>query len=182
MASIYPIISGKEGARQGAEERSSLLSKLLFSRQANAKGSITEIVDKNQMMASSTPQKASSTPQRTTVPTLPPAIPPLSPINIEIQREPLSRTSRGITITKEPRGEERIISQGGDLGLPRASIFNFPYSSAFPSAFTSPPLALRPVPEVFTQRSESREQESTTHVIEIHSSDVEAGLNQLLER
>ena len=175
-------MSGKEGARQGAEERSSLLSKLLFSRQANAKGSITEIGDKNQMMASSTPQKASSTPQRTTVPTLPPAIPPLSPINIEIQREPLSRTSRGITITKEPRGEERIISQGGDLGLPRASIFNFPYSSAFPSAFTSPPLALRPVPEVFTQRSESREEQSTTHVIEIHSSDVEAGLNQLLER
>jgi len=173
---------GKEGARQGAEERSSLLSKLLFSRQANAKGSITEIRDKNQMMASSTPQKASSTPQRTTVPTLPPAIPPLSPINIEIQREPLSRTTRGITITKEPRGEERIISQGGDLGLPRTSIFSFPYSSAFPSAFTSPPLALRPVPEVFSQRSESREQESTTHVIEIHSSDVEAGLNQLLER
>jgi len=98
----------------------------------------------------------------------------------------LSRTTRGITITKEPRGEERIISQGGDL--PRTSIFNFPYSSAFPSAFTSPPLALRPVPEVFTQRSESRDQQSrdqqssTTHVIEIHSSDVEAGLNQLLER
>ena len=183
MASIYPIISGKEGARQGAEERSSLLSKLLFSRQANAKGSITEIGDKTLMMASSTPKKASSTPQRTsTMPSLPPAIPPLSPINIEIQREPLSRTSRGITITKEPRGEERIISQGGDLGLPRTSIFNFPYSSAFPSAFTSPPLALRPVPEVFTQRSESREEQSTTHVIEIHSSDVEAGLNQLLQR
>merc|ERR550517_982293 len=135
------------------------------------------------MMASSTPQKALSTPQRTSVPSLPPAIPPLlSPINIEIQREPLSRTTRGITITKEPRGEERIISQGGDLGLPRTSIFSFPYSSAFPSAFTSPPLALRPVPEVFTQRSERRDQESTTHVIEIHSSDVEAGLNQLLER
>merc|ERR1712192_350428 len=80
------------------------------------------------------------------------------------------------------------ISQGGDLGLPRTSIFNFPYSSAFPSAFKSPPLALRPVPEVFTQRSESRDQQSreqqssTTYVIEIHSSDVEAGLNQLLER
>merc|ERR1712192_209895 len=79
------------------------------------------------------------------------------------------------------------ISQGGDLGLPRTSIFNFPYSSAFPSAFTSPPLALRPVPEVFTQRSQSRDQQSrdqqsTTHVIEIHSSDVEAGLNQLLQR
>jgi len=162
---------GKEGARQGAEERSSLLSKLLFSRQANARGSITEIGDKTLTMASSTPL-------RTNAPSLPPAILPLSPINIEIQREPVSRTSRGITITKEPR-EERIISQGGDL--PRTSIFSFPYSSQFPSSFTSPPLALRPVPEVFT-RSESREQESTTHVIEIHSSDVEAGLNQLLER
>jgi len=160
---------GKEGARQGAEERSSLLSKLLFSRQTNAKGSITEIGDKTLTMASSTPK---------TAPSLPPAIPPLSPINIEIQREPVSRTTRGITITKEPR-EERIISQGGDL--PRTSLFSFPYSSAFPSAFTSPPLALRPVPEIFTQRSESSPQ-STTHVIEIHSSDVEAGLNQLLER
>ena len=73
------------------------------------------------MRASSTPKKqmiTSSTPQRINItPSLPPAILPLlSPINIEIQREPLStRTSRGITITKEPRGEERIISQGGDL-------------------------------------------------------------------
>ena len=166
--SVKCPISGKEGARQGAEERSSLLSKLLFSRQANAKGSITEIGDKTLKMSSSTSKTAIS---------LPPAIPPLSPINIEIQREPVSRTTRGITITKEPR-EERIISQGGDL--PRTSLFSFPYSSAFPSAFTSPPLALRPVPEVFT-RSESSPQ-STTHVIEIHSSDVETGLNQLLER
>ena len=61
----------------------------------------------------------------------------------------------------------------------RASIFSFPYSSAFPSAFTTPPLAVRPVPEIFS-RSES--QQNTLHVIEIHSSDVEAGLNQLLER
>merc|ERR1712130_1047139 len=92
-------------------------------------------------------QMASSTPK--TAPSLPPAIPPLiSPIKIEIKREPaVSRTTRGITITKEPRGEEKIISQGGDL--PRTSIFSFPYSSAFPSAFTSPPLTLRPVPEVF---------------------------------
>merc|ERR1719339_757888 len=74
---------GKEGARQGAEERSSLLSKLLFSRQANAKGSITEIGDKTLTIASSTPKTAPSS--------LPPAIPPLSPINIEIQREPVSR-------------------------------------------------------------------------------------------
>lgn len=167
---------GKEGARQGAEERSSLLSKLLFSNQVNAKGSISELVEKKQAIM------ASSTPQRTTAPPLPPAIPPLSPINVEIQRQPLSRlskrTSRGITITKEPR-KERVISQGGDL--PRASIFSFPYSSGFPSAFTSPPLELHPVPEVFS-RSENNSQENTLHVIEIHSSDVEAGLNQLLER
>ena len=89
-----------------------MLSKLLFSKQVNAKGSISELAEKKETII-----MASSTPQRNTAPPLPPAIPPLSPINIEIQRQPLSRlsrTSRGITITKEPR-EERIISQGGDL-------------------------------------------------------------------
>ena len=112
MQPIVFSLPGKEGARQGAEERSSLLSKLLFSKQVNAKGSISELKEKKQTIMTS------STPQRSTAPPLPPAIPPLSPINIEIQREPLSRlsqrTSRGITITKEPR-EERVISQGGDL-------------------------------------------------------------------
>ena len=163
---------GREGARQGAEERSSLLSKLLFSRHSGGKGSITT--------SDTPPQSSSSTPIKAAPASLPSPIPHLSPRTIEIQRCQPSPTTR--TTTKDPptfpAPEDRIISQGG-LPIPRASLFSFPYTSSFPSAFTAPPLTLRPVPQVFS-RGSSRQ--TSVHVIEIHSSDVEAGLTELLDR
>ena len=162
---------GREGARQGAEERSSLLSKLLFSRNiGGCPGAITEDLP---ALA-----QAPSTPRH---PDSPPPLPALSSIPIHIERLPPSLTAKDPLALSPHLAEERIISQGGARPLPRASLFSFPYTSSFPSSFSSSPLALHPVPEVFSSPSRLHKQ-SSVHVIEILSSAVEEGLNQLLDR
>ena len=166
---------GREGARQGAEERSSLLSKLLFSRNiGGCPGAITEDLPAL-AQAPSTPRHPGS----------PPPLPTLSSIPIHIERLPpslaTSLTAKDPLALSPHLAEDMIISQGGARPLPRASLFSFPYTSSFPSSFSSSPLTLHPVPEVFTSPSRLLKQ-SSVHVIEILSSDVEEGLNQLLDR
>jgi len=171
---------GREGARQGAEERSSLLSKLLFSRaSASVPGSITMTncsVDSpvwcDSPMAGISPMTVAPSPS-------------LAPITIPIQRESLTSTKKDAGSMLDapsptpisPLSEDRILSGGGLEPHPRHSLFSFPYSSSFPSTFT-PCLSISPTPRVFAQDSHN----STVYNIEIRSTQVEAGLQQLLDR
>merc|ERR1711892_149543 len=208
---------GSDGARQGAEERSSLLSKLLFSRyEGNHAGNIdikleSSMLDKLSSLTTfmSGIQNSSSTSAASV------SIPIKLTENLHSEMSNMSLSSSlssqstaarsqyfsslssptPMVETTNKRPASLIFLSGGSKP-PRSAMFSNPLSTSYSSSqsvssnqdspnsvdsFSSPnsPITLKitPTPSIFTNQSTTN-----IHVVEIESSNVEEGLNDLLKK
>merc|ERR1711915_85692 len=190
---------GADGARQGAEERSSLLSKLLFSRYGGyQKGKIVEpsesLLDKISTFSPFAPRKQDSETESISIP-------------IKIEDTPavigLSSVPRSTSIDlpflpSSPTGDMTNNRRLTSLAFtafskpPRSAFFSSPISSSSPigspdmnwmslSSSQKPPITLKitPTPHIFATPSSTK---PIVHSVEIQSTDIENGLKSLLEK
>ena len=208
---------GSDGARQGAEERSSLLNKLLFSRYEGYHAGNIDIKSESSMLGRlsslTTFMPGIQNSSSTSAPSVSIPIKLTDNLHSEMSNMSLSSslssqstaarsqyfsslsspTTVAETINKRPAS---LIFSSGVSKPPRSAMFSNPLSTSYSSSqsvssnqdspnsvdsFSSakPPITLQitPTPSIFTNQSTTN-----IHVIEIESSDVEEGLNDLLKK
>jgi len=203
---------GSDGARQGAEERSSLLSKLLFSKyngihQSKIKEDSNSVFTRiknysplstEKVSVPSTEKQSISIPITRTGENVEPGLEnlSLSPTATERSRyfsslSSSSSTPATLTVTDNKRPSSLLFSSG--VGKPpRSALWSSPMSVSKPLLTSDSPnqssdfsssqkptmtLQINPKPAIFDSQPTT-----DTHVIEIHSSDVEQGLKNLLNK
>ena len=210
------MILGSDGARQGAEERSSLLSKLLFSNYTgNHSGSITTESASSLLSRFSnlTPFKqrtqniSSSGAQSVSIPikltdslrsNLSNSISSPASSSLAEARSlyfsSLASPSCAPSTIAEPTNTRpsTLLFSSGVRKPPRSAMLSSPLSSSYSSQHSAPDkdqdntassltpsitLQITPTPSIF-----STPPTTETHVVEIHSSDVEEGLKDLLKK
>jgi len=170
---------GEEGVRQGAEERSSLLSKLLFARyQGRCQGTVSEkgrIKAPFSFLSLSLPGSRSSSPA-----------PPIRPHPLAAPQRPLS----AFLPTPPPPPAQQAspaspaphTSVSRSLSFPSSALVNRPSPVSRKAEEERRGVQGQEEQRRVQVQEEQRRVQNVTHVIEVKSSEVEAGLNELLDK
>ena len=156
---------GDDGVRQGAEERSSLLSKLLFARYKGKKKTNINEAAKSALSFFSLPSSRSSSPMPSKRNKIFNNQEKPRPMSAVISAQPIQAQSN------EPKAQEEREPQTPNTSTSLSRSMSSPSASFSPSksAFVSASLPLQKTSNIL-------------HVVEVKSSDVEGGLNELLDK